>query len=57
MMERTIKENMTPRECLQLVLDNVDYKAKNCSPTDMVGAVLPSQIIDIARKSLEQKIK
>lgn len=40
------------KSVILLLLDHVDYTAKNCSQTDMVGAVLPADIIAKARKSL-----
>ena len=56
MMERLIKDNMTPRECLELILCNVDYTIGNCRFADMVGAVLSKQIIDVCKKSLVQRV-
>lgn len=35
------------------ILDQVDYTAGACSSTEMVGAVLPKQVIKLARKSLK----
>ena len=46
--------DMTEREALQLVLDHVDYMAYSCQCTDMVGAVLPVQVIKLARKALAE---
>lgn len=43
---------MSAREALLLILDQVDYIAGNCGPTEMVAAVLPREIIALARKSL-----
>lgn len=43
----------TARSMLMLVLDQVDYKAGNCGVTEMVGAVLPVDVIDSARRALE----
>lgn len=40
------------RACLQALLDAVDYTAGNCSPTEMVGAVLPKVLILNARLAL-----
>ena len=44
------------RVSLLLVLDNVDYTAEHpgCRVTEMVGAVLPREIIEIARKTLKE---
>lgn len=39
-------------EALLLVLDNVDYVRGNCGVTEMVGAVLPKEIIAEAREAL-----
>lgn len=41
------------RDALLTVLDQVDYMAGNCSPTEMVAAVLPKEIIVLARRALE----
>ena len=43
------------REALEVILDAVDYKEGNCLPTQMVGGVLPSQLIDNARKTLAEE--
>lgn len=37
---------------LQVLLDQVDYTAGACSLTEMVGAVLPKQVIENARNAL-----
>lgn len=42
------------REALLLVLDQVDYTRHACRPDEMVGAVLPREVIDIARAALER---
>jgi hypothetical protein len=41
------------RVALQLVLDQVDYTAKACTPTEMVGACLSTRVLDIAHQALE----
>lgn len=41
---------MNPIEALQLLLDHVDYTNLSCGPTEMVGAVLPKQVIDTCRE-------
>lgn len=46
----------TTEQALMLVLDQVDYVRGNCGITDMVGAVLPKEIIAIARKALERHV-
>lgn len=45
---------MTLRDALLTVLDQVDYTARACSPTDMVAAVLPVEIIALARRALHE---
>lgn len=40
------------RAALLLVLDQVDYTNGACSATNMVGACLPTKVIDIARAAL-----
>jgi hypothetical protein len=37
---------------LTVVLDETDYTAKACAPTEMVGAVLPREVIQSARAAL-----
>jgi len=41
---------------LNLILDCIDYTAGACKPIEMVGAVLPLQIIEQAKKALESNI-
>ncbi len=45
-------ELLEVRTCLQLVLDAVDYTAGAGKPTEMVGALLPKEIIERSRKAL-----
>ena len=45
---------LTPSEALLTILDAIDYKAGNCSGTDMVAAVLPEVLIDNARTTLKE---
>jgi hypothetical protein len=40
------------RIALRLMLDCVDYTAGNCRVNEMVGAVLPREIIERAKKLL-----
>lgn len=40
-------------QALQLVLDSVDYTSGACTVFEMVGAVLPKEIIITARKALK----
>ena len=47
---------MNEREALLLILDQVDYKANNCSITDMIGAVLPVEVIDKCRDALNEQL-
>jgi len=50
--------NMTCEAALMLVLDQVDYVRGNCSPTEMVAAVLPKVVIEKAREALQnQRLK
>jgi hypothetical protein len=46
--------SMTPAEALALLLDQVDYTAGNCALTEMVGAVLPAEVIGLCRRVLAQ---
>lgn len=39
-------------QALHVLLDSVDYTKGNCKPTEMVGAVLPQEVITLARKCL-----
>jgi hypothetical protein len=41
------------RVALQLVLDQVDYTAHACKPTEMVGACLDVRVLDIAHQAIE----
>ena len=43
---------MDIKTALLTVLDQVDYTAGNCSVTEMIGAVLPKEIISLARTAL-----
>ena len=40
------------RTALLTVLDQVDYLAGNCRMNEMVGAVLPKEVIILAREAL-----
>lgn len=42
------------RRALYLILDNVDYTAGACSPTEMIGAILPHEFIVLAHRALEE---
>lgn len=48
---------LTVREALLTVLDQVDYSNGACRLTEMVGAVLPVEIIALAREALAAEEK
>ena len=48
------EENSKLRSALQLVLDQVDYMNGNCRMTEMVGAVLPKEVLKIANDRLKR---
>jgi hypothetical protein len=37
---------------IHLLLDNIDYQAGNCRVNDMIGAVLPPEILRIAKEAV-----
>jgi hypothetical protein len=41
------------RSALRLVLDQADYEAGNCRINEMVGAVLPKEVLRIAKEALK----
>ena len=43
---------MDCRTALLTVLDQVDYTSGACGVTEMVGAVLPKEVIALARKAI-----
>jgi hypothetical protein len=45
---------MNCRTALMTLLDQVDYTARNCRVNEMVGAVLPEEIIILCREALAQ---
>jgi hypothetical protein len=47
---------MDCRTALLTVLDQVDYTKGACSFTEMVGAVLPKEVIALARKAIADEI-
>lgn len=47
---------MNCRIALQTVLDQVDYTNGACRFTEMVGAVLPKEVIVLARKAIADEI-
>jgi hypothetical protein len=42
------------RTALLVVLDHVDYTNDACTPTEMVGAVLPREVIAMAHRALRE---
>jgi len=43
---------MDCKTALLTILDQVDYTAGNCRATEMVGAVLPKEVIKLAREAI-----
>ena len=50
-----MKRELTVTEALMVILDEVDYVRGHCSSTEMVGAVLPREIIAEARAALARE--
>ncbi len=50
-------KKLTVREALLTVLDSVDYTKGACAPTEMVGAVLPKEVIQLASEALAEDEK
>ncbi len=48
---------MDCRTVLLTILDQVDYTTGKCRPNEMVGAVLPKEIIGLARKAIAEDDK
>jgi hypothetical protein len=48
---------MDCRTALLTLLDQVDYTAGNCRPNEMVGAVLPVEIIRMCRQAAQQRVQ
>jgi hypothetical protein len=44
--------NSSLREALQLLLDHVDYTAGACRPNEMIGALLPIEVINRCKQIL-----
>lgn len=42
-------------DALKLLLDQVDYTRGACSLTEMVGAVLPKEVIEQCRKAIKDE--
>lgn len=43
---------MTCKDALLLLLDQVDFTAGACSPTEMVGACIPKVVLDKCRAAI-----
>jgi len=43
---------LTCREALQLLLDQVDFRNGACSPTEMVGALIPEAVFERCDETL-----
>jgi hypothetical protein len=37
---------------IRLLLDNIDYQAGNCRVNEMIGAVLPPDILHLAKEAV-----
>uniref|UniRef100_A0A6M3LFH5 Uncharacterized protein n=1 Tax=viral metagenome TaxID=1070528 RepID=A0A6M3LFH5_9ZZZZ len=48
---------LTPSEALRVILDCVDYQNGACGLTEMVGAVLPVLVLDLAHRALREEKK
>ena len=46
------KQALDCMTALLTLLDQVDYTASGCSPTEMVGAVLPKEVIILCREAI-----
>ena len=44
---------MTCREALLLLLNQMDYTVHACSPTDMIAACVPAEVIDLCREAID----
>ena len=47
--------NMTCKDALKLLLDQVDFTKGACSLTDMVGACIPPEVFKICYKAIEEE--
>lgn len=45
---------MDCKTALAAILDSVDYTAGNCRPNELVGTVLPEELIVIARRAIAE---
>jgi hypothetical protein len=48
---------MDCRTALLTILDQVDYTSGNCRPNEMVGAVLPKEVIALCREAAQQSVQ
>lgn len=53
---RLEREKADLLQWIQVLMDQVDYTKGNCSPTDLVGAVLDVGVIDSARQAITRAI-
>ena len=57
--DKLIKEDLMASQCKQwllVILDCVDYTRGSCRLNEMIGAVLPSEIIEQARQACKDEI-
>ena len=47
---------MDTRTALETLLDQVDYTNGACAPTEMVGAVLPKEVITLAKRTIQENL-
>ncbi len=53
MIDELLERAARLESALMVILDQVDYTIGNCGLTEMVGAVLPKPLIDLAREALK----
>lgn len=46
---------MNCKVALQTILDQVDYTNKACRPNEMVAAVLPVEVIELAKEAIAKE--
>ena len=54
---RMVEGEMNCKTALLVVLDAVDYTRGACGVTEMVGAVLPKSIIELARQAIADEVE
>ena len=54
MSEQIERSHAKLKQWLATILDQVDYTAGSCGPTEMVGACLPVEVIKQARQALQE---